>query len=358
LIKKTAIYRLKIVLFGLIAFALTLLSISTVQASEVGYTVKVIDNQFQKEDKKGVGYFDLAVPQAQTTDLQIKIVNTSDEVATFNVNVTNATTTSNLDIDYTPTNKRSTALKFVLTDLLKAEQNSFSVEPKTTQPVTFHLTMPKAALEGTVFGGIHVIKNLTDEAKNQGFASQTAYVKPVKLVQSEQPEVTAPEFSFDGCEIKTINYAKRVVATVTNKNSVYLTGVNMTSEITKKDEPKALLTQSKENGSIAPSSTFDLLIDYDSKVLKAGRYTYHITFKSGEKSWTIERNFEIPVIDTDFTFMGRKVVFSWRSIITIILGIVLLVGLLVFVIKRKQADNPKKVRPKKGGKNAGKHQRN
>jgi uncharacterized membrane protein len=214
LIKETAIYRFKIILLGLIGFALTLLFISTVQASEVGYTVKLMDSPFQKENKKGVGYFDLTVPQAQTSELQVQIVNTSDETSSFTINVTNATTTNNLDIDYTPTEKRSTALKVGLTDLLKAEQTSVSIAPKMAQIVTFHLTMPQEALEGTLFGGIHVIKNLTDEEKGQGFASQSAYVKPVKLVQNGQPEVTTPEFSFDACEIKTINYAKRVVATV------------------------------------------------------------------------------------------------------------------------------------------------
>lgn len=332
---------------------------SITQASEVGYTVRVVDNQFQKADRKGIGYFDLAVPQSQKTELQIQIINTSDEVSTFSINVTNAITTSNLDIDYTPTNTRSTALKVGLTDLLKADQTSVSVEPKAAQTVVFRLTMPVETLNGTVFGGIYVIKDLKDEEKKQGFASQSAYVKPVKLVQSEQPEVTTPAFTFDNCEIKVINYAKRVVATVTNTEPVYLTGVTMTSEITKKGQSEALLTQGKEDGSIAPNSTFDLMIDYDSKVLKAGRYTYHIAFKNGEQEWIIERDFEIPVIDTDFTFMGQPVRFNWRSLILIILGIVLFLALIVFIIFRKRRQSPKR-KVKKGKKRetkGGKHER-
>lgn len=335
------------IFFSLLSLIAILFTHSTAQASEVGYTVKVIENQFQKADKKEGGYFDLVVPQAQTTDLQIRILNTSDEASTYSINVTNATTTSNLDIDYTPTDKRSPALKVGLTDLLKADQTSVSLEPKTTQLVTFHLTMPAEALKGTLLGGIHVIKDLTDEEKNQGFASQSAYVKPVKLIQSEQPEVFTPKFTFDNCEIKTINYAKRVVATVTNKKPVYMTGIEMTSDITKKGDSKAILSQSKENGSLAPNSTFDLLIDYDSKVLKAGQYTYHITFKSGGQSWKIEKDFEIPVIDTDFTVMGQKVSFNWRGLLILIFIILLLVAFIVFIIKKK----------KQNGKGGGKHER-
>jgi hypothetical protein len=332
--RMTRIQRLSAILNGVIVMVLSMTLVSVAHANEVGYTIKLADNAYQKEDKRNVGYFDLVVPPGQATDLQIEIVNTSDDSSTFSVNVTNATTNGNLMLDYTPTKVRSKALKIGVTDLLKADQSEVALAPKTSQTVTLHLTTPKEAIKGTLLGGIHVIKVLTDEEKRQGFASQAAYVKPVKIVSTTSPATPELKFSFDACEIKMINFAQRVDATVTNQAPVYLNDVKMASQITKKGQKKALLSRNIENGKLAPSSTFDLLIDFDKKVLTPGKYTYHITFTSGEKNWQISKDFEVKAVDTSFVINGSSVSKSklWRYFLLVI---VVIAALLFFLIRRK-----------------------
>jgi hypothetical protein len=319
-----------------------------VSAAEVGYSISIYPNEHQNLAKaNNLTYFDLLLEPNVETDLELVIENTSEAEASFNINITNAITLSNLEIDFTPTLERSQYLATGLTDLAKLSTNKVTVAKASKTVVPIHIKMPAEALKGVVIGGIHVIKNISEEeaAKQSGFVNQVAYVKPVVIQSSNPPEVTKAEFDISAVAVKTVNDSKRLAATISNTQPVYLKGVDVHTQVTKYGESVVLLENEHKDGAIAPCSTFDLQLDYDKDLLPPGKYTYQATFTKDDEKWVVKKHIDIKK-DTAPTggFVVTSKPFNWLLLAVGILGAIVLILLILLIIlsRRKKATKEEK----------------
>lgn len=238
-------------------------------------------------------YFSSIVTNGQTLPLAVDVTNTStSETQHFRVSLAVATTTSEGKIDYTPNDKKTVPKKaLTLLDLVPKEKQTqeLTIEPDTTQTVTFDLTVPSEGISDTLLGSIFIHQLSTENPQNEpiGIQSEFATTLPVILKQAKAqqlPKLTIQHVSAN---------ATKVSATITNSKPVMFGKITLKTEIFRKNGNKALYQKTQRNLEMAPNSSFTHISDLSQTPLANGAYYLKSTVTSGSKTFRLTKSFTV-----------------------------------------------------------------
>lgn len=311
------------------------------QADSMAYSVKadIPENQIDKAKT----YFDLKMTPGQRQEISLTVSNSGDEETSIFITPNNATTNQNGVIDYSEEKaKLDSTLKIPLTSIISGKQE-VKLNPKETKQVTFVIQMPEKEYSGDILGGFYIQKKVDDtKAKKDEsvqIKNQYSYVIGIRL--NETDTMVSPKIKLNKVKPALENYRTAITANIQNTESKIINDLDINASVTKQDSTTVLHETNKKGLSMAPNSNFDYPISWDNEQLNPGKYTVHIKAKSGDADWNFDKNFEIKSdVSTKLNKEAVEVVKpepNWIMIISIIVGIVILIGaLLIFMIIKNE----------------------
>ncbi|QBO35886.1 DUF916 and DUF3324 domain-containing protein [Periweissella cryptocerci] len=313
------------VVLGMLGF------VNNVGAEEVGYSVNTVPSALQQNKK--LSFFDLKAKPQQTFDLKVKIENKSTEVSTFKVAATNAMTSNNGTITYGPTTRKlDQSMKVPFTSIAKVKHPKVTVPANTVKTVSMQVTMPKFEFDGMILGGFYVEKLTTEDKKTSGYSNQYAYAKGVVIKETDT--VVQPDLEMPVVGIKTDNNMVNVAGTLRNASMTNIANLDMTASITKRNSDKVIVSKKVTGYSVAPTTNFDALFQYDKQKLPAGKYTFHVHANqtTGKQyKWNLQKDFVITADEVKpKESRGLAVVGQRNVLLYVLLGVV--AALLVIII--------------------------
>lgn len=287
----------------------TLLGLVTVhpivgKASEFNYSVTPLPSEYQIDKEKT--YFDLLLAPNQTTELKVKLKNDTEKEVKGKIAINNAITNSNVIIDYGEnTIKKDQSLLYDLSELVDYP-SSVVLKPKSKQIVTFQVKMPSTAFDGVIAGGItfeeEAEETTSKDSAEKGLAIDNDYSYIVALLLRQTKKDVSPNLVLHEVKPGHLNARNVIQATLQNDQMAYINQVAITAEIRKKDSDQVLYQVEKEEGQIAPNSTFSLPISLNKQALEPGDYHLSMTVSGNktkdkpltyENQWIFEQDFRI-----------------------------------------------------------------
>ncbi|MGL5042518.1 MAG: WxL protein peptidoglycan domain-containing protein [Culicoidibacterales bacterium] len=280
-------------------------------------------------------YFDLAVEPNKQQDLELNLVNGSDETVSLQVQITNAYTTINGNVDYSPTEvPESETLKYPLKTLLTLEDEQITLAPGESHRVKMTLATPIDLPQGVILGGIH-IKKLIPENKDGATTIDQAYaiVKGVKLSYGELPpsNITVGDVTADKLQRKSAVSIK-----MSNRAPVIEKEVIVTAKIFK---GKNLFKADEQKIVMAPNSDVKLPIRLNQEKLEPGDYSVDIDIRNGEDVSNHKRKFsvtreEAKAVETE-KFLLEEQVPIWIFWLLGLLGVII-IGMGIFLFRQRK----------------------
>ncbi|WP_390888128.1 DUF916 and DUF3324 domain-containing protein [Enterococcus raffinosus] len=323
----------------------TLLGLVTVhpmvgKASEFNYSVTPLPSEYQRDKEKT--YFDLLLAPNQTTELKVKLRNDTEKEVKGKIAINNATTNSNVIVDYGENAlKKDQSLLYDLNELVDYP-SSVVLKPKSEQVVTFQIKMPSTTFDGVIAGGITFEEEETSgkPTSNQGLAIDNDYSYIVALLLRQTKKDVSPNLVLHEVKPGQLNARNVIQATLQNDQMAYINQVEITAEIRKKGSDQVLYQVEKEEGQIAPNSTFSLPISLNKQALEPGDYHLSMTV-SGNKTddkpltyknqWSFERDFRIDGT-TARTLNEKDVTLKKNYTFPFVLIGLLLIGVVILLI--------------------------
>lgn len=299
------------------------------------FSVSTIRNKYQKKDP---GYFDLDLLKVgQKTTLKIKIVNSSNTISIFDVDITDAMTNSNLILDYSGENTSNQSLSGLkLTDYVFARTPIITVKPQSSVEASFDVVMPKEKFEGQIIGGIYLKKHMTKNQK--GTRNAFGYVNTVILRSGKQSLQAEPKIIKAGYLAR--NKVPTVQGTIKNNIQAYANGVEVKETITD-DRGKVIESKDYEARAIAPKSQTDTYFQLE-KPLNPGKYHFNVEFKRRDKK-IIKSSAPFTVGDIDAAAMNaNKITLTMLLFIILLLIIVFLLIFVLFDRRRRKKEEKNK----------------
>lgn len=252
-------------------------------------------NQYDSE----VTYYDLRMIPSQKQNLQLELTNTSDTEQRVTIQINDATTNDDGDIDYSDRSKitpRDKSLKLSLRDVASVEPET-TIPAKKTARVTVQLKMPETKFDGMILGGIKVVSSAkekdTFKADDKNKQGTKTYIVAVKLTETDEPiEAKLNLLSVVPSENSSRNTIK---ATIQNDQAINLEEITFTAKVFQKGSDK-LLAQTELTGCrMAPNSNFSFTIEEEKKEFQEGLYQIHLTAKSEatNQEWEWDKELEI-----------------------------------------------------------------
>ena len=332
-----------------------LINVST-YADGIGFSQKPIPPDNQKE---GVtGYFDLQVKPGSSQELQIELTNSSEQEITVLVDINNATTSDNGDVQYGGTEKpKDSSLPVSFEDLVVYEKEVV-LTPKTTVIYPIKLTLPKESFDGILLGGIQFKQKDTkaeDEKKKGSLQIVNKYSYEVGIQLRETDVSVKPSMKLLDVKASQFNYRNAVKATLQNSESAAITNLSVTGKVYKENGSKVLYEQTSDNMTMAPNSNFDFGIMWGTDEFRAGKYRFEGKATSAEGEWDFKQNFEIT--NTEAKKLNTEAVELKKDnrIVYLLIGISLVVFIIMIVVmtiivKRRHAKKQKRNNKKQGSK--------
>lgn len=318
-------------------------------AEDMAYSVKA--NLPENQRETGNTFFDLLVKPEQTQELSITITSGSDKEETYTITPNIATTNNNGVIEYSQTpNKKDSSLKVPFTDLI-SEKQEITLAPTESKEVKFTLKMPKKPIEGVVLGGFYIQKK---DDENQGktdrkvmIENKYAYVIGARLIESEKE--SEPKLAINDITPGLINYRTAVSVNLQNTAPRIIKGLSVDGYVTEKGSTEVLHQTKKDDLMMAPNSNFDYAVLWDKQELKPGKYTMHVKASIKELSYeeSFEKNFEIDAKEAkeankEAVELEKGPDYQFYILIGVaIFGVLLLVGLLVYLVRKNKKKQEK-----------------
>lgn len=300
-------------------------------AEDVGYSVSAIPSKLQQNKK--LSFFDLKAKPKQAFELQVEIQNNSAEAGTFKVAATNAMTSNNGTITYGPTTRKiDQTMKVPFTSIAKVKTPEVEVPANSKKIVSMQVTMPNYEFDGMILGGFYIEKMAAKDKNASGYSNQYAYAKGVVI--KENANVVHPNLEMPAVGIKKENNQINVAGTLRNPTMTNIADLDLQATITKRDSTKSIVTKKLTGYSVAPTTNFDALFQYDKQKLPAGKYTLRVKAQqtTGMKhKWDLTKDF---VIAKDAAkpkeSQGLTIVSKPNILLYVLLGVV--AALLVIII--------------------------
>ena len=349
------------VLLSSLAIGFLSLTGIVVSAEEMGFSVKAIPSEHQRDKKQT--YFDLRVKPDTTEELQVEIQNKTDADMTVLVNANTAITNNNGVIDYSQVEPElDQSLVHDFSKMAKIDPE-VKLKGKETKIVNIPVDIPKEPFDGIVLGGLHFSKQSDEKPKDEEAGVQVknefSYVIGVRL--SENDDEITPSLNLIDVKAGQKNYRNTILATIQNDQPHILNKMEVEAFVyNAKDTKEAIYYQKSEGLEMAPNSSFEFGISMYNEPFKSGKYLLKMTVKTKGEIFEFSQEFEVKAdeakkLNEEAVELDRSSENEWLKylIIVILVLVVIILGLIVYVVIKKKNDKKAKSKNKKN-KNKGK----
>lgn len=283
----------------------------------IGYQVDAVDaeseptkNSFQftmearlpeNQIDQSKTYFDLRVQPGQVQDIQVDLVNLTQQELTLQIYATTAVTNNNGVIDYTIVDpKRNETLKYPFSEIAQVVNPEVVLAEKEQKTVNIQLTIPEETFSGVILGGIFVTpqeKEGNQKATKQ-VTTQQSMVKGVCL--SENDEAVEPKLEFLQAQAGQIGYRNVFQAILQNPQPIILDNLDIKASVYKKGNMNQAVYENESNGlKMAPNSSFNYAVPLNSALFVPGNYVMKLKAVSGEQEWEFEQPLNVTVVEAE-----------------------------------------------------------
>ncbi|MHC5247455.1 DUF916 and DUF3324 domain-containing protein [Enterococcus sp. LJL90] len=288
------------------------------------------ENQINTQDE----FFNLRLAAGEQQTISVGVTNHSNREMTYQVSVNQAYTNTRGLIDYTQAaDSARNDYPYPIGEIVDFE-NEVTVPANETVDFPLTITMPAEEFDGEILAAIQITQS------QEGSADQ-GYALGLRLTENDNPVVH--ELNLIDIVPAAANNRPSVVATLENPTMASYSQLSYHGEIY--DASTGELVRSSDsdaNLQMAPSSTFDFVIDWEQEPLMAGDYRLVLTVSDNTDSdWEFEQEFSISQEQAD-EINGMTLVTSqasglpiWGFIFTGI-GLALLLTLGIQAYKRRR----------------------
>lgn len=343
--------KLSKLLFSIVVFLFFINPLGA-QASEtesVGYSVQAILPDNQVSD---VTYFDIEMLPGQQQTLEVVINNSADQDIQVEVTNNAAATNSNGVIIYDGSlDDFQVDMNYPFSEISYIQDNIVKVPANGQTTVEIQIKAPAESFDGDILGGLHFRKVNESESDESGtmITNEYVYVIGVNIVEKGNDTKVTPKLELIEVQPELINYRTGIQSTFENATPAFISRLNFTGEIYRKGEETPLYTREEEGFSVAPNTSFNFPISIDNEALQPGEYTFVATASNEDYDWSFEENF---VIEKDAAEEVNKEAVEIAEpggsqgldnndmnglIYSLIATVVILVGVIVWLVKRGNA---------------------
>ena len=266
----------------------------TVHAEGAGFSISPIYSEQQTD--ADLGYFSMNSVENAVYDVTINIHNLdTTNPGTYQVRVVDATTTNQGALNYTPSTQELVKTNTpALTELISKQEltQHVTVAAGDTKAVQITLHMPKKSLNGTLLGGVYVLKESKDLSNHKGIGITNKFAMTLPIIINKDQQIT-PKLTLRNAKLNSEGGNPGVEAQLVNHTPTLFGHIKMTSWITKVHQDKHLYERKVNNYTMAPRSTLTHTIPTGNQALKHGKYTYHTTLTSGKRTYHLAKNFTV-----------------------------------------------------------------
>ena len=240
---------------------------------------------------KDVSYFFFKAKPGEEQTLHTKITNKTDKELTVLVDVTDAGTNYHGNIDYFMTNPMlSTGKETRISNIVTPETKEVVLSPKEEKIVGLKVSPPKKEFAGIRLGGVSFKEK---QEKQDGISNTYKYLMSVVMTEDLKPHNENGDLVFDKVGAKLHNGQKVVETTLKNPNPFIIEKLNISTNLTRKEDNKQLAANAYEGVTVAPNSTYELLTYLGLESLKPGKYIIDIHGQNETDEWSWSEEFEI-----------------------------------------------------------------
>lgn len=241
-------------------------------------------------------YFHLQTDQDINQQIEVMIINDSDEDKTFHLSVLDGMTTDLGDISYDTQHEYDKSQKIKLSQQIDVEE-LHTVKAKESGNVELQLAVAVGDFSGQLLGAINVYEQTKGNDNPTGVVNQFAYNIPIKI-DVKTSQITA-KLVYDGLKVTNNGTKSELTAGFINPTSTIIRDLSLTYKLSTKQDKKLIVEQHNNKLEVAPNSNFHPSILIGSKALKAGKYRIEILAVSEisgiNETW-----------QEDFTITGRE----------------------------------------------------
>lgn len=278
---------------------------SAVQAEEADdnmntkFTVK--PNIPENQAKNTQSYYDLIVKPGQKQEVELSLINKTDEELTIDLNLANAVTNDNGLIVYNDFEKKpDSSLKVPLTTLIKLPEEHVKVPAKKTVTAKMTVEIPANGFQGLVLGGVYASlaeDEKEEKGKSTGLTSRYGFNVAIALRMSEDTPMYLAETLQLVKLVPTIALGnKSVQAVIQNPTSAIFPEVRLEGKVTKKGETKEYAKRILPSVRFAPNSTMNFHLDFGKEDVRPGTYIFEgkaVLKKDEQQVWPFKQEFTI-----------------------------------------------------------------
>ncbi|WP_412989458.1 DUF916 and DUF3324 domain-containing protein [Pediococcus siamensis] len=282
-------FRKLIQFFLLVTIVITggLFTDKTVRADEATFTVSRIASKQQNDTS--VSYFDLKLKPNQTTQIQVKVTNLSNQtlhlIASPNTGYT--TDSGTVAYDLKKLGSKSTA-PYQLETILGGQQK-VTVPAKGSKVVTFPIKMPATPFKGVLDGALYFLNPKTSQTtatNKKNFTIKNRYALALGVTIHEDTQTTVlPKLKLGTIKTGTAQadkFSPAIQVNVINSQAALAKKLHITSQVSK--DGKTLYKTNTKNLTMAADSNFDYAITTNHAALQAGTYHLHMVARSGRNA--------------------------------------------------------------------------
>ena len=339
--------------FAAFALALAFLFPMKVQAASLPFSVTPVVSHLQRD--KSESYYDVIVKPGTSTKLQAKLVNNTNKAITVNAKVATAQTNDSGMVDYTDRKTVDSTLKTKLTAILTGAKK-VTIPAKGTVTYTATLAMPANHGAGITAGALIFSPQTTSKTKSSAnFAVKNQYQYSIAVVTRSVDSTWLPQLAVGKTKITQSEYKNVIALPLHNTSATFLNQLRVEAKATNETTGKQY-KRTVANMQMAPNSHFDYMLQLP-KTADAGTYkvtavAYYVQDTNGAyraadgTRYQYRKRLKQTVVLTkkqakqmNKTLQATKGGLPWfvYAVIGVIAVLVItVVGLVVFIIRRKK----------------------
>lgn len=300
-----------------------------VQAEGIGFSVQaeLPSNQIDKN----LSYFDLKMESGAQQDISVMVKNSTDKEEVVNLEINNALTNSNGLIDYSKHGvKPDISMEYPIEQLIKNNKQQIKLSAGESKKVSFHISMPKERIVGSILGGIKISEPEKDKKnRNDNVTIKNLFSYVIGIHLRESLDVVPVKMNLKRITPSLMNYRTVVNANLQNGTPTILKDVSVDAKVKRRGSEKILHETKKEDMSIAPNTNFNFPVSWDNQRFNPGTYEMDVRVESNQGKWDFEKEFvikgnQVRKINNEAVEIEKED----YTIIYILIGVIILLGIL------------------------------
>lgn len=298
-------------------------------AANKEYNVQTIlpENQIDKNKND----FDLRMTAGETQTIYFYINNTSDQKSDYAISINQAYTNDDGFIDYIDkTIEIDKSLTYSIDDIFSYEP-LVSIEAHSSLKFPIQITMPKEEFLGQIMAGITI--------SNKSNRSQTKIDYAIGLTLTENDHELEKRLNITDISPMAQPDGLKMIIQIQNPTMLAYQKLTYVTRITNTKSRKMIFSETHNlDQQLAPNSTFNLMMNWDTRTVKANNYELDVIVTDGTGTqWIFEENFEITTeeaheLTTIIKKHRRKLIYH----IPLILIVMFSIYFLFFAIFKKK----------------------